>query len=183
MEQSQAYRSAVARANQFSQDPARHPFRHHGVVPEDSGPDPRRNGLKNWCGCLRGRPRPQQKHDERGGAPWEVVACHSTSRSQGGGAIFACGLCLNGWWGIQNVVANGSGEAELLATVRDAAEGTGLKSMVGDLGLEMALGGACGWRRFLWNVQPNEATSLDTTWKLHLWMHGAEKRRGASIIS
>ena len=53
--------------------------------------------------------------------------------------MFAYGVCLKVWSSTQNVVAKSSGEAELCAAVRGAAEGMGLRSMVGDLGLEMTL--------------------------------------------
>ena len=55
------------------------------------------------------------------------------------GRCFAYGVCLKVWSSTQNVVARSSGEAELYAAVRGAAEGMGLRSMVGDLGLEMTL--------------------------------------------
>ena len=51
--------------------------------------------------------------------------------------MFPYGVCLKVWTSAQNVIARSAGEAELYAAVRGAAEGMGLRSMVGDLGLEM----------------------------------------------
>ena len=44
------------------------------------------------------------------------------------------GMCLETWSATQKVVARSSGEAELYAAVRGAAEGLGLRSMAKDLG-------------------------------------------------
>ena len=48
------------------------------------------------------------------------------------GAMFAYGVCLQVLSSTQDVVARSSGEAELHAAVRGAAESMGLRSMVGE---------------------------------------------------
>ena len=147
-EQCRAYRSAVARANYLSQDRPDIRFATKELCRRMAGPTLADWGrLKKLCRYLRGRPRLEQGRVEQGGAPGVIdvyvdsdwAGCQRTRRSTSGGALFAYGVCLKVWSTTQNVVARSSGEAELYAAVRGAAEALGLQSMVADLGLEMAL--------------------------------------------
>ena len=142
-EQIKIYRSVVARANYLSQDRpdiryATKELCRHMQTPRAAD----WSDLKRMCRYLKGRPRliqDRMRQDPQPGvievlvdADW--AGCPKTRRSTSGGAMIAHGMCLRTWSTTQRVVARSSGEAELYAAVRGAAEGLGLKSMARDLG-------------------------------------------------
>ena len=64
------------------------------------------------------------------------AACTQTRRSTKGGIIFIGGHPAKHWTKLQTSIALSSGEAELYAAVKLASEMMGVKSLMGDLGLE-----------------------------------------------
>ena len=189
--QRKAYRSAVARANYLSQDRPDIRFATKELCRRMADPslaDWRR--LKKLCRYLQGRPRLEQRGAERGGAPGVIdvyvdsdwAGCRETRRSTSGGAVLAYGMCLKVWSNTQNVVARSSGEAELYAAVRGASEGLGLRAMLADLGMEMALRlhtdsdaarGTCN-RTGLGRLKHLEVE--------HLWIQEAVRKRSIELI-
>jgi hypothetical protein len=136
-------RSVVARANYLSQDRPDIRYSIKELCRKMSAPTMLDwQNLKQLCRYLKGRPRmvQQRKMEKHEQDMIEVyvdsdwAGCPETRRSTTGGAIVVRGMCLKTWSVTQKVVARSSGEAELYAAVRGAAEGLGLRSMAKDLG-------------------------------------------------
>ena len=69
----------------------------------------------------------------------DFAGCSTTRKSTSGGAIMWNGICLKSWAKTQPTIALSSGEAELAAVVRGAAEGLGMTSVIRDFGMEVSL--------------------------------------------
>lgn len=137
------YRSVVARANYLSLDRADIRYSTKELCRRMAGPRRRDwRDLKKLCRYLRGRTRMIQGRAEEKFVPGVIevfvdsdwAGCPETRRSTSGGAVMVHGMCLKTWSSTQRVVARSSGEAELYAAVRGAAEGLGLRAMAQDLG-------------------------------------------------
>ena len=102
--------------------------------------------LKRVGRYLRGRPRLVLR------VPWapsparlvifvdsDFAGCASTRKSTSGGAIMWGGVCIKSWAKTQPTIALSSGEAELAAVVRGAAEGLGMISVLQDFGFSVGL--------------------------------------------
>ena len=137
------FRSVVARANYLAQDrpdiryATKELCRHMSEPTEADWMD-----LKRLCRYLKGRTRLVQHRameDPRPGVIEMLVdsdwaGCPVTRRSTTGGVMIVHGMCIKSWSATQKVVARSSGEAELYAAVRGAAEGLGMRSMARELG-------------------------------------------------
>ena len=69
----------------------------------------------------------------------DFAGCATTRKSTSGGAVMWGDVCLKSWAKTQPTIALSSGEAELAAVVRGAAEGLGFLSVLGDFGLSLGL--------------------------------------------
>ena len=69
----------------------------------------------------------------------DFAGCAATRKSTSGGAIMWGDVCLKSWAKTQPTIDLSSGEAELAAVVRGAAEGLGFLSVLGDFGLSLGL--------------------------------------------
>ena len=69
----------------------------------------------------------------------DFAGCTSTRKSTSGGAIFWGTACLKSWSKTQPTIALSSGESELAAVVKGAAEAMGLKAVCQDFGLQVTL--------------------------------------------
>ena len=74
------------------------------------------------------------------------AGCKATRKSTSGGMLVVDGCCLRSWSSSLATVATSSGEAELYALVKAAAEGLGFQAVACDLGVELRveLCQACG---------------------------------------
>ena len=141
--QARMFRSVAARANYLAQDrpdvryAAKELCRHMSMPTEANWMD-----LKRLCRYLKGRTRLVQHRameDPRPGVIEVLVdsdwaGCPVTRRSTSGGVMIVHGMCIKAWSATQKVVARSSGEAELYAAVRGAAEALGMRSMARELG-------------------------------------------------
>ena len=66
----------------------------------------------------------------------DFAGCPRTRRSTAGGAVFFGGHCIKTWAKPLSVLALSSGEAELMAVVKGAQEGLGMKALLADWGIE-----------------------------------------------
>jgi hypothetical protein len=69
------------------------------------------------------------------------AGCRETRKSTTGGVGVLGEHCLKSWSSTQDVIALSSGEAEFYGIVRGAAQGLGMRSMLGAMGIEVE---ACG---------------------------------------
>ena len=100
--------------------------------------------LKHQLRYLKGNPRAVQwfrwKRTKsptlKGYSDSDRAGCRRTRKSTSEGCILFNGRLLKSWSKNQNVIATSSGEAELYAAVKCAAELLGLKSIAKDLGIE-----------------------------------------------
>ena len=69
----------------------------------------------------------------------DFAGCSTTRKSTSGGDIMMGQVCLKAWAKTQPTIALSSGEAELGAVVRGAAEGLGFLSVLADFGLNAGL--------------------------------------------
>ena len=65
------------------------------------------------------------------------AGCKATRKSTSGGMLVVDGCCLRIWSSAQATVATSSGEAELYALVKAAAEGLGFQAVASDFGVEL----------------------------------------------
>jgi hypothetical protein len=65
------------------------------------------------------------------------AGCKATRASTSGGAVTWGGSLLKSWSKTQGSIALSSGEAEFYAAIKGCAEGIGIKSLLGDLGMEV----------------------------------------------
>ena len=69
----------------------------------------------------------------------DFAGCTTTRKSTSGGAIMWGAVCIKSWAKTQPTIALSSGEAQLAAVVRGAAEGLGMTSVLKDFGVEVGL--------------------------------------------
>ena len=69
----------------------------------------------------------------------DFAGCTSTRKSTSGGALFWGTVRVKSWSKTQPTIALSSGESELAAVVRGAAEGLGIQSVCRDFGFEPSL--------------------------------------------
>ena len=102
--------------------------------------------LKRAGRYLRGKPRAVLKF--YWGDPGSVIkayvdadfaGCTSARKSTSGGAIFWGQVCLKSWTKTQPTIALSSGESELAAVVRGAAEALGMRSICQDFGIKVEI--------------------------------------------
>jgi hypothetical protein len=67
------------------------------------------------------------------------AGCKDSRKSTSGGMLVISGNCVRAWSSTQATIATSSGEAELIALVKAAAEGLGFVSVARDLGVPFAL--------------------------------------------
>jgi len=92
-------------------------------------------------------------------ADW--AGCKKTRKSTSGGMVTLASTCLKTWSSTQGTVALSSGESELYAVVKGAAEGIGMQSLMMDLGWQVSLvlrtdssaAKAISWRRGIGKVR------------------------------
>ena len=138
----QEYRALVARLNYLAMDRADIQYSVKEVCRAMSKPtvgDKRK--LKRIARYLVGRPRAVWKY------PWQEecgvidvfsdsnwAGCSRTARSTSGGVVMRGGHGLKSWSTTQKNVTLSSGEAELVAAVKAAAEGIGIARLAHDWG-------------------------------------------------
>ena len=84
-----------------------------------------------------------------------------TRRSTSGGIATVAGACVKSWSTTQGTVALSSGESELYAVVKGAAESIGIQSLLKDMGVEAEIkvktdstaAKAISWRRGVGRVR------------------------------
>ena len=69
-------------------------------------------------------------------ADW--AGCKATRKSTTGGCVMLGGHVLKGWSKTQSLIALSSGESELYATLRAAAEALGIMAMMKDMGYQVS---------------------------------------------
>ena len=92
-------------------------------------------------------------------ADW--AGCLKTRRSTSGGVATFAGACIKTWSSTQGTVAMSSGESELYAVVKGAAESIGIQSLLKDLGCDVGIelktdssaAKAISWRRGVGKVR------------------------------
>lgn len=141
-EEASQYRALVARCNYLGPD---RPDIAYVVKELARGmAEPTRGNwmqLKRLGRYLKGKPRVQQLFS------WQTTptvlktysdadraGCKATRKSTTGGCMMLGQHCLKGWSRTQSLVALSSGESELYATLKVAAESLGMLSMMKDLG-------------------------------------------------
>ena len=136
------YRAIVARANYLAPDRPDIAFAVNELARSMSSPtrgDWER--LKRLARYLKGRPRVVKRFRWQGStgtlsiytdADW--AGCNDTRKSTTGGCITLGKHTLKGWSKTQSLVALSSGESELYATLKAAAETLGMLSLLKDLG-------------------------------------------------
>ena len=67
------------------------------------------------------------------------AGCRRSRKSTSGGTIMKGSHCLKTWSKTQALIAKSSGEAELYAVVRGAAEALGMATLAKDLGRNMSI--------------------------------------------
>ena len=105
------------------------------------------------------------------------AGCQKTRRSTSGGVMLVAGGIVKTWSSTRATVAQSSGEAELHAATKGAAEGLGMVSLMRDL----------GWTaRLRLHVDSSAAKSMASRTGLgkvrhlevrHLWLHEAVRRK------
>jgi hypothetical protein len=80
-----------------------------------------------------------EKNDMRVFSDSDWAGCRVSRKSTSGGLIVLDGVALKAWSSTQATVATSSGEAELHAAVKAAAEGLGFQSLARDLGVELSV--------------------------------------------
>lgn len=103
--------------------------------------------LKRIARYLVQHPRLVIRFADVGALPSEVrvfsdsdwAGCLRTRRSTSGGCVVLNGAVVRSWSSTQATIALSSGEAELTALVKAAAEGIGVQALARDLGLELPL--------------------------------------------
>ena len=69
----------------------------------------------------------------------DFAGCKKTRKSTSGGVAMLGNHMIKSWCSTQAIVSLSSGEAEYYGIVKGASIGLGLKSMMGDLGIEVAV--------------------------------------------
>lgn len=139
------YRAIVARCNYIVPDRPDIAYTVKGLARSMANP---RNGdwqrLKRLGRYFKGRPRLQQIFEwQRGPIPLKIYSdadwagCRETRRSTTGGCVMLGKHTIKGWSKTQSLVALSSGESELYATLKAAAEGLGRTAMLSDLGMHV----------------------------------------------
>ena len=140
-----SYRAIVARCNYIAPDRPDIAYIVKELARSMANP---RNGdwqrLKRLGRYLKGRPRLQQIFEwQRGPIPIRMYSdagwagCRETKRSTTGGCVMLGKHTIKGWSKTQSLVALSSGESELYATLKAAAEGLGITAMLRDLGMRV----------------------------------------------
>ena len=136
------YRAIVARCNYLAPDRPDIAFAVKELARKMAKPNQGDwTRLKRSGRYLQGKPRLQQYYDwqDRQGtlkafsdADW--AGCKATRKSTTGGCLMLGKHILKGWGKTQALIALSSGESELYATLRAAAEALGIMSILKDLG-------------------------------------------------
>ena len=146
-EQLKRYQSVAARLNYLALDRPDMQFTSKELMRKMSVPvEDDEHKLKRAGRYLVGRLRPVLR------IPWadvperltvyvdsDFAGCSATRKSTSGGAIMMGEVCLKSWAKTQPTIALSSGEAELGAVVRGAAEGLGFLSVLADFGMNVGL--------------------------------------------
>ena len=100
--------------------------------------------LKRLGRYLKGKPRLQQiyqwQHEQvtlKVYSDADGAGCRNTRKSTTGGCIQIGKHTVKGWSKTQSLIALSSGQSELYATLKAAAEGLGMLAMLNDLGWKL----------------------------------------------